>query len=242
MTPIRTLLVDDEYLALNLLAGFLSQIPDIEVVDKCTSPIKALEVLNREPVDLLFLDIQMPLLSGTNLLKTLRNPPCTILTTAYSDYAVEAFELRVVDYLLKPFSLARLLQAVQRAREWQQRNPPTSPVAPAIPLPDDGPDFLTVKADGKILKIAFNEILFIEGLGEYVRIVCADRRVVVLQTLRHLEAILPPGQFLRTHKSYIVAIGCVSAIEGNQLEIGMHRVPVSRDKREEVISRIFDTN
>ena len=117
---IKTLLVDDEYLALNLLEEFTGKVPDLEVVEKVKSPMRALEILNQTPVDLLFLDIQMPTLSGNNLLKTLKNPPVTIFTTAYSEYAIEAFELNAVDYLLKPFSFERFLQAVNKAKEQLQ--------------------------------------------------------------------------------------------------------------------------
>jgi two-component system, LytTR family, response regulator LytT len=241
MTPIRTLLVDDEYLALTLLAGFLSQIPDVEVVGQFTAPMKALDYLNREPVELLFLDIQMPLLSGANLLRSLRHPPVTIFTTAYSEYAVEAFDLNIADYLLKPFSFERLLRAVGRARDLIHQPTlsvpaPVPALGPAAALPDP---FLTLKADGKLLRLPLADIWFIEGFGEYVRVVGPGGRVVALQTLKYLDEMLPPDQFLRIHKSYIVGIAHVSALDGNELVIGPHKIPISRDKRAEVVSRVF---
>lgn len=238
MTTIKTLLVDDEYLALNLLEGFVNQIPDMEVIAKLKSPLKALEVLNQTKVDLLFLDIQMPTLSGNQLLKTLKHPPLTVFTTAYTDYAIEAFDLNVVDYLLKPFSFERFLQAVNKARE-QLRLQQEVPVSGFAISPDQTDQFFTIKADGKFTKVRYDDILYIEGLKEYVRIVCTHSRHVILESLKNLEGSLPASQFLRVHKSYIVAKNKVQSVEGNLLEIGTTKIPISRSKREEVIQAIF---
>jgi DNA-binding LytR/AlgR family response regulator len=228
-------LVDDEFLALNLLEEFVKKIPELEIVDKVKSPVKALDILNREPVDLLFLDIQMPTLSGTDMLKTLQNPPITIFTTAYADYAVEAFGLNAIDYLLKPFSFERFLQAVNKAKERLLFNRS----ATGIFLPAQSKDFFTAKVDGKLVKIRFNEILFIEGLKEYVRIVCKDARHVTLESLKNLEQLLPEDNFIRVHKSFIIAKDKVQQLNGHMLEIGKHKIPISRSKREEVVEWIF---
>lgn len=234
MQKIRTLLVDDEYLALNLLETFIGKVPDMEVAGKAKSPVKAFEILSRQEVDLLFLDIQMPVLSGNQLLRSLNSPPLAIFTTAYSDYAVEAFGLNAVDYLLKPFSFERFLQAVRKAREQlAQRS------GARFILPQHSRDFFSIKADGKVAKVHFEDILFIEGLKEYVRIVCRDARHVTLESLKNLEEILPAGHFLRVHKSYIVAKNKVQALNGNMLEVGPHKIPISRSKREEVVQEIF---
>ena len=179
MQQIKTLLVDDEFLALNLLEEFIRKIPELKIIGREKSPMKALEIIQTGEVDLLFLDIQMPTLSGNNLLKTLQNPPVTIFTTAYSEYAIEAFELNAVDYLLKPFSFERLVQAVNKAKEQirirrEANNPAT------ILIPEKSKDFFSVKVDGKIKKINFSDILYIEGLKEYVRIVCEKERLVTL--------------------------------------------------------------
>jgi DNA-binding LytR/AlgR family response regulator len=235
MTTIKTLLVDDEFLALNLLEEFVKKIPELEIVDKVKSPVKALDILNREPVDLLFLDIQMPTLSGTDMLKTLQNPPITIFTTAYADYAVEAFGLNAIDYLLKPFSFERFLQAVNKAKERLLFNRS----ATGIFLPAQSKDFFTAKVDGKLVKIRFNEILFIEGLKEYVRIVCKDARHVTLESLKNLEQLLPEDNFIRVHKSFIIAKDKVQQLNGHMLEIGKHKIPISRSKREQVVEWIF---
>lgn len=237
MTPIKTLLVDDEFLALNLLETFVQKIPEMVIVDKVKNPLKAIDILNREPVDLLFLDIQMPTLSGTEMLKTIQNPPVTIFTTAYADYAVEAFSLNAIDYLLKPFSFERFLQAVNKAREriHFQRS------ASGILMPSQSRDFFTAKVDGKLVKIRFGDILFIEGLKEYVRIVCTDARHVTLESLKNLEQLLPQEAFIRVHKSFIVAKDKVQQLNGNMLEIGKHKIPISRTKKEEVVEWIFFT-
>ena len=235
---LRCLVVDDEALARRLLEENIKQIPFLEFVKSCKNPFEALEALQTEQIDLMFLDIQMPTLSGTQLLKTLKHPPVTIFTTAYTEYALEAFDLNVVDYLLKPFSFERFLQAIQKAREqWKQVQPPT----PTLPVENglSGKDFFSVKVDGKVQKIKYEEILFIEGLKEYVRIVCQAGKYVTLESLRNLEEILPEGKFLRVHKSYIVAIGKVNALNGNMLEIGVHKIPVSREKKDEVVRAVF---
>ncbi len=232
---LKTLIVDDEYLALNLVEGFLLQLPYIKIIGKVTSPIKALEILQKESVDILFLDIQMPILSGTNLLKTLKKPPITILTTAYSEYAIEAFELQVADYLLKPFSFERLLKAVQRAKEMANIG---SQIKEST-LPTDSRKSISLKSDGKLIKLNYDEILFIEGYGEYVQFVTAEKRITVLQTLKGLEKTLPNNIFLRVHKSFIINISAPSIIDGNVLEIAKFKIPISRDKREIVIERVF---
>lgn len=227
MPAIRTLLVDDEYLALNLLEEYVRAIPGLELAGRVKSAIAALEVLEKEPVDLLFLDIQMPGLSGVNFLKTLKNPPVAVFTTAYSEYAVQAFDLNAVDYLVKPFSFERFVQAVNKVREHIRRDP----------FPLEG--FLSAKVDGRLVKIFYEDILYVEGLREYVRFVCQSGRYVTLESLKNLEELLPANRFLRVHKSFIVALNQVRSIEGNMLEIQTHRIPISRERREEIIRVVF---
>lgn len=238
MKKIQTLLVDDEYLALKLLQEYTSKLPELEIVDIVKSPLKAIEILGNQPIDLLFLDIQMPTLSGTNLLTTLKHKPVTIFTTAYSEYAVQAFNLDAVDYLLKPFSFERFLQAVNKAKE--QLNLPNPPAIKST-FAEENPsnDFFTIKADGKYVKILYDDILFIEGLKEYVKVVCKNGFFVTLESLRKLEAILPEAKFMRVHKSYIAAIQKINALSGNMLEIGNYEIPVNREKKEEIIRFVF---
>lgn len=237
MNKIKILLVDDEFLALNLLEQYANQLPELEIVGKIKSPIQALDVLNREAIDILFLDIQMPVLSGTNLLKTLQRPPrATVFTTAYSEYAIEAFDLNVVDYLLKPFSFERFLQAVNKAKDILDKKAPPS-VQNTILSQEDA--FFTFKVDGKIEKIFARDILYVEGLREYVRIVTSSRQYVTYESMKNMEEMLPSPDFLRVHKSYIVSKQKVNALDGNQLEIGKVKIPISREKKEEVVAAIF---
>lgn len=230
--PITTLIVDDEFLALNLLEHYIEQVPDLTLSGRFKSPLEAAQRLQEGDIQLLFLDIQMPTLSGNHLLRTLKHPPVTIFTTAYADYAVEAFELNAVDYLLKPFSFERFLQAVNKAKELLR------PAVPAM-VPQESKDYFSVKVDGKVVRIPFEDILFIEGLKEYVRIICRDARHVTLASLKDLEELLPATNFLRVHKSFIVAKNKVQALDGNRLEIGAHKVPVSRSRREAVVEAVF---
>ena len=232
---IRTLLVDDEYLALNLLEAYAQQVPDLEIVGKEKLPMKALERVQQGQVDLLFLDIQMPVLSGNNLLKTLQNPPLVVFTTAYTEYAIEAYDLNVVDYLLKPFPFERFLQAVQKAKQLLNARQTGS-----TGQSNSAQDFLSLKVDGKLVKVFVEDILYIEGLKEYVRFVCnGNRKYVTLESLRNLEELLPSQLFSRVHKSYIVAKTKVNALDGNMLEIGTVKIPISRGKRDEVVADIF---
>ena len=231
MQKIKVLLVDDEFLALQLLENFVKDVPELELVAKTKSPMEAQNILSNTNIDLLFLDIQMPTLSGINLLKNLKNPPLTIFTTAYSDYALTAFDLNVIDYLLKPFSFERFLQAVDKA---QRQLSTSNPIHKK-----DSSHFLSIKANSKIVKVFIDDILFIEGLKEYVKIVCATDNIVTFERLKNLETILPANQFLRVHKSYIINTAKVTSIEGNLLTIGTHFIPISRGKKEMVVKRIF---
>ena len=233
MKNLKVLLVDDEYLALNLLEQFIMQLPDMEIVGKTKSPIQALEILQKETVDVLFLDIQMPILSGTNLLKTLKNPPVTIFTTAYSEHAVEAFDLNAVDYLLKPFSFERFLQSINKAKEFLNKNQPPSVV-------DVQKAFITMKVDGKIEKITIKDILYIEGLKEYIKIVTSFRQYVTLESMKNMEETLLAYEFIRTHKSYIVSKSKVQSLDGNLLDLGAKiKIPISRERKEDVVKAIF---
>jgi len=236
MRKIKTLLVDDEFLALTLLEGYVAQVPALELVGKAKSPLVALEQLHQHEVELLFLDIQMPGVHGNQFLKTLHDPPIAIFTTAYSEYAVEAFELGAIDYLLKPFSFDRFLQATNKALATIQLND-AALRREAIPAAD----FLSVKADGKIYRIACDAILYIEGYKEYVKIVTTERAYITLETFKNLEILLPAPAFLRVHKSFMVARNKVRALNGGMLEIGQTEIPISREKKEELVKIIFPT-
>lgn len=235
-TPLlRVLLVDDEFLALNLLENFVARVPDLQLVGKCQSPLRALELLQQSPVDLLFLDIQMPSLNGMDLLRQLPKRPIVIFTTAYREHAADAFDLQAADYLVKPFAYERFLRALQKARaEIQLRRG-------EVIVPTQSKDYVTIKVDGLLTRLHFQDIYYVEGLKEYVRIVCRDERHVTLERMKNMEALLPASDFLRVHRSYIVAKRYVKALEGNLLHVGPHKVPVSRQKRDEVVEALFMT-
>lgn len=202
----------------------------MELVGACKSAIRAVEVLQHEAVDLLFLDIQMPFLNGINLLRSISIKPVTIFTTAYTQYAHEAYDLDAVDYLLKPFSFERFDHAVQKARDALRlrRNTTTLP---------DG--MLTVRADRRLVNVPHSDILYVEGWKEYVKIHTEHGKVVTLESLNKLEETLPAEHFLRVHKSYIVAKAQVQALDGSALVIGGVRIPVSRARKKVVVGALF---
>ncbi|HPQ98735.1 MAG TPA: LytTR family DNA-binding domain-containing protein [Saprospiraceae bacterium] len=230
----RALIVDDEELARQLIASYLKRIPTIEVVGSCKNAVEALTILNRQPVDLLFLDIQMPGITGVEMIRTLVDPPVIILTTAYSEYALEGFELDVTDYLLKPFSFERFSRAINKARvRLNNRNQP-SPTIQA-----ESSNHLMVRADHKIHRIPYESILYIKSMQEYVAYYLTSGRIVALGSLKQLEGLLPPHQFLRVHKSYIIAINNVKSLEGNLLHLEDQKIPVGASYRENVLAILF---
>lgn len=233
MPRIKAIAIDDEYLALDLIADYASQTPDLDLVQTFSSAASAIESIRQSPPDLLFLDIQMPGLSGLNLLRTLRRPPATIFTTAYAQHAVEAFDLDAVDYLLKPFSFERFLQAIAKAKDHLSNR------EQKFTATDQSADFLVAKVDGKLVRIPFAEILYIEGLKEYVRIHTPKGRFVTLERMKNLEELLPEKDFLRIHKSYLIAKGQARSLEGNMLEVAGQQLPISRAKREAIIQLLF---
>lgn len=238
MDKIKTLLVDDEYLALNLLEGFVNQLPMLMLVGKAKSPTQAMEMMHTESVDLMFLDIEMPAIGGNEFLKSLQKPPVTIFTTAYSEYAVEAFDIGAIDYLVKPFSFERFLKATQKAIEIiKQKNNKTVAIESSYP---DSKQFLSIKADGKTFRVAFDDILYIEGLKEYVKIFTEQKTYITLETFKNLELMLPSPQFLRVHKSFMVAMNKVKALDGSMLEVGKGTIPISRERKEEIVKLIFE--
>jgi two-component system, LytTR family, response regulator LytT len=241
MRTYSVVLIDDEHLALQLLENFCARLPDLEVKGRFSSPDEALDYLHREQVDFLFLDIQMPRLSGLNLLRSLPNPPVTIFTTAYQEHAVEAYNLNVVDYLLKPFAFERFVQAVGKARAHLLRHstaPAAQPAYREAALPTAAQCFVC-KVDGRLEKIPFEEIVVVEGMREYVKIIGKQRNYITLESMKNMETALPSDQFVRVHKSYIVAKSNVQNMEGNMLNLGKIKVPVSREKKEDIIKAIF---
>ncbi|MCC6412562.1 MAG: response regulator transcription factor [Saprospiraceae bacterium] len=228
---LRCLIVDDEPLARNLLEQYVAKVPYLELVQTCSNAITAIDVLQKQPVDLLFLDVQMPDITGISLLKILPRKPLVVLTTAYSEYALEGYELDVLDYLLKPITFERFLKAankaMQRASENQPQEAPPQMVV-TQPAPAETPQpYLFVKDGTKLVKIRLADILYIEGVKDYVSIHTGEKRVLTHQTLKSLEAQLPENQFVRIHHSYIVGLDWIDSIHKEKVQIGKTLLPIS---------------
>jgi DNA-binding LytR/AlgR family response regulator len=226
----KCLLVDDEPLAIEVLQSHIESVEQLEVIGTCNSAFKAMEFLKDHQVDLIFLDIQMPKLSGTSFVKTLQSPPKVIFTTAFKEYAADAFELDAVDYLLKPISLERFLRAINKL-------PNINIVEPGIlSNPDDGiSGFTYFRADRKMIKLFYDEILYIESIKDYIKIFRdGNNPILVKQTISATEDMLPKNLFLRIHRSFIVSIKKISAYTYYDVEIGKTEIPIGRLYRSEL--------
>lgn len=225
---LNCLVVDDEQLARELLAEYISKVPSLKLHGLIKNPLNVTEILKEHRIDIIFLDIQMPDLSGIDLLKAMTMKPIVILTTAYPEYALESYELDVLDYLVKPFSFERFLKAVNKASDLVAlRNRSRGQES------DTG--YIAVHADHRIYRIRLDDILYIEGLREYVSYYIPEKRIVTLASLKSLEETLPHDKFIRVHKSYIVPVQRVKTMEGNMLDIGIKKIPVGRSYREKVM-------
>ena len=230
---INAIIVDDEPLALDVLETFIEQLPEINLLERCENAFEANEALKKHKVDLLFLDIQMPQLTGIDFYKSLTNPPEVIFTTAYSNFAVEGFEMNAVDYLVKPIAMERFMKAVNKASEKiNQKNGNNSNEG-------ESDEFFFVKADKKLVKVNYSDILYIEGLKDYVIIRMEKGRVITLQTMKSLEDKLPNKYFKRIHRSYILGLTKIRAIVGNTVEVleneKIKQLPIGKNYRDELL-------
>ena len=232
MESINCMIVDDEPLARELLVSFSSRLPALRIVGEFGNALDARTFLQQNRVDLVFLDINMPVLDGIGLLTTLTRPPLAIMITAYKEYAVTAFELDVCDYLVKPFSFERFLIAVDRATTRLN----SAKLAPENISNDTASLFL--KTDGKIYRIAFDAILFTEASGNYTKIVTADNTLTPAISFSALEKMLPPGQFIKTHRSFIINKEKITVIEGNRIIIGTYETPIGRSYKDDFLARL----
>jgi DNA-binding LytR/AlgR family response regulator len=217
---IKCLIIDDEPPAREILESYVAQLPKLNLVASCTNALEALKWIDSETIDLIFLDINMPKISGINFYKSLNNKPQVIFTTAYAEYAVKGFELKAVDYLLKPFSFERFIEAVNRVK-----------LQKATSLKSD---FIMLKADKRNHKINFDRILYFESISDYVKVHLEDsNNLIISETLRRLDSILPDS-FLRVHKSYIISIPHLEYVEGNQIKIAETKIPIGQSYRDKV--------
>ena len=232
---IDCIVIDDEPLARKGIKEYIQDVDFLNCVGEFDAPHKAAAILGGEEVQLLFLDIQMPKMTGLQFLKTIHHSPPVVFTTAYPEFALDGFDLNALDYLVKPISFERFLKAAHKAKEYyelRQKNKQTLSDEKAV-------EYVFIKVDGKLIKIFFEDILFIEALQNYVAVHTKDRKYITYLTLHTVLEYLPEHNFFKTHKSFIVALNKVESIDGNCLQVGSHQIPVSRNVKEDVMNKLL---
>ncbi len=224
---IKCIIVDDEPLAIEIVESYVARIEELELIGTFRNAIQAFAFLQQHPVDLIFLDIQMPKLSGIDFLRTLKNPPKVIFTTAFRDYALDGFELEVVDYLLKPIPFDRFLKAVGKVM-----HQPSTATQKTESVPDD---YVYFKVDKKMVKTKMTDVLYIESIKDYVKVKTGEREIITQQKISYLEESLPREQFLRIHRSFIVNVDKIDAYSATDIEIGKHSIPIGRNYKNDVL-------
>jgi DNA-binding LytR/AlgR family response regulator len=228
---IKCIIVEDEKLAQDVIVSHLQKIDRFELVGVCRNAPEAMELLARHDVDVMFLDIQLPGMTGLNFLRSIMDPPLVVLTTAYAEHAVESYELNVIDFLLKPISFERFLLAVNKIADGRLLNEPSKEQ-------EIQGDHIFIKANSKFFKVNFSSVIYIEGMKDYLKIHTIENTLITHQTMNELEKILPAKQFLRIHKSYIVSLSHIKAIYGNSIEMGKATIPVGINYKEKVLALI----
>ena len=233
---INCVIIDDEPLARKGLREYISDVDFLNLAGEYDNALKATEMISRGEAQLLFLDIQMPKITGLEFMKTLQKPVPVIFTTAFPQYALDGFDLNALDYLVKPISFDRFLKAALKAKEYyevRQKND-----ADKTPVAEVG-DYFFVKADNKLVKVLFSDILFIEALQNYVVIHTQEKKLITYLTFKSVEEYLPSSQFIKVHKSFIVSATKIDSIEGNDIRIGQHYIPISRNLKDEVMGKLL---
>jgi len=233
---INCIIIDDEPLARKGLKEYINDVDFFNLVGEYDNAVAAAEQISRGEVQLLFLDIQMPKITGLDFFKSLQHAPPVIFTTAYPQFALEGFELNALDYLVKPISFERFLKASLRAKEFYEVRTVN---AAEVKHQSARPDYFFIKADNKLVKIFYNEILFAEALQNYVVIHTGDKKYITYLTFKSVEEYLPSDRFIKTHKSYIIAAEKIDSIEANDIKIGQHHIPVSRNLKDEVMEKLL---
>lgn len=230
---IKAIIVEDEPLARSGLEGYIKEIDFIELVASCEDALQANNALAQHQPDLMFLDIQMPRITGIDFLKSLSKPPMVIFTTAYPNYALQGFELDVVDYLVKPYPFDRFLKAANKARDLFLLKSESSKSN------SSAPEYMFVKTESRLERVIFSEILFVEAMENYVIIHTSSQKIITMMTMKAMEEVLPDSDFLRVHKSFIVNHGHISSIEGNEIKLGQKKIPISRKNKHQVIKQLL---
>lgn len=227
---VKCIIVDDESVAHDIIKKYCALLPNLQVTQDCYDAIEAIEYLNSNPVDLIFLDLNMPKLRGFEFLKTLPQPPKVIVTTAYKEFALEGYELNIVDYLLKPFSFERFLKAINKATLDTSK----SVVKPQTEVPLTKPNSTFVRVNNRDVKVVFDDILFVEASGNYIKIVLREEVITLRGTLSSIMELIPTGDFVQVHRSFIVCKQHINAIEGNQIFINSYTVPIGKSYKAEL--------
>ncbi|MCE7995418.1 MAG: response regulator transcription factor [Roseivirga sp.] len=234
----KALIVDDEPLAINVVVRYLEGFQDFEVVDTCQNALDAFNILDKKPVDVIFLDINMPTMSGLDLIRNLKNPPLVVITTAFREYAIDSFDLEVIDYLVKPFSLDRFMNTIGRVKK---RLSPTTNTPALESTPETGEaQHVFFKVDKRMVKVMLDDIIYIESLKDYVRIKTTTESLINHNNLVSITEYLPDHKFIRIHRSYIIALDKVKAIEGNCVEIAGKLLPIGRNYQKTVKKLILN--
>jgi DNA-binding LytR/AlgR family response regulator len=236
----KCLIVDDEPLARELLEGYIGRIPELKLLKTCVNAIEAFNVLQEKPVDLLFLDIQMPQVTGIELLKSLKNKPRVILTTAYREYAFEAYDLDVVDYMLKPVSFDRFLRAIAKVKQLKQPLDVSFEETDNIQSFDDA--YIYLRENREMLKVFLKDIIYIESLRDYVRVKTTKQEVITYQKISYLEQKLPPSKFIRVHRSFMVAIDKVISYTPMSIKVSTIEIPVGRNYKNLALKALTRNN
>jgi DNA-binding LytR/AlgR family response regulator len=239
---INCVIIDDEPIAREGMANYVREVDFLQLTGTCENPVELVNILDKHPVDLIFLDIQMPKMNGIDFLKIVQKPPIVIITTAFPSYALEGFQLNVLDYLLKPITFDRFFKSANKAKDYHQliskSAAPVPQASPGIQKGEAEVDYFFIKCGSKYEKIYFDDILYVEGMQNYITIYTRKGKYVTLLYLKNLEENLNSQLFIRVHKSYIVSINKIEGIEGNEIFIQSYRIPISRNYREQVIERV----
>ncbi|WP_345948472.1 LytTR family DNA-binding domain-containing protein [Mucilaginibacter sp. PAMB04274] len=238
---IRTLIVDDEPHAIEVIENYLGNFDQMEIAGRCNSAIQAFQIIQQKPVDLMFLDIKMPGINGNDFLRSLKNPPKVIFTTAYSGFALEGFELNAVDYLLKPISFDRFLRAMDKIYQLNEHHKQAAVLSHEVPV-GDTEAYLYLKVERKTIKLNINDILWIESLRDYVKVVTASQVYISKQKISFLEEMLPERRFVRIHRSFIVAISKIDSFYATVVEVSGHELPIGRNYKQDLQKRLKAEN
>ena len=239
---LRCIIVDDEPPAQRVLEKYISDMPGLKLEAKCSNAFEAMEALQNKCIDLMFLDINMPKMTGLSLLQTLKNPPMVIITTAYREYAMEGFELDVIDYLKKPIPFERFVKAVNKAMERKVTPPTPSFVINENSRQQLDESFIFIKDDKITYRIDLKDIFYIEAIGDYAKIITSKKTYVTCQTMKKMETLLPTNRFPRVHKSYIISVSKINSMEGNILNINNTQVPIGQTYRKAFFELIDSLN